>query len=65
MTKRVRIENADTSDHKIVVEVWDKGFGDNAPDILVRKIELDYPTAMTDHDCYVHSGRYLVVKEVT
>ena len=25
MTKKVRIENADTSDHKLVVQVWQKG----------------------------------------
>lgn len=25
MTKKVRIENADTSAHKLVVQVWQKG----------------------------------------
>ena len=25
MTKHIRIENADTSDHKVVVEVWQRG----------------------------------------
>ena len=25
MTKKVRIENADMADYKVVVEVWDKG----------------------------------------
>ena len=28
MTKAIRIENADTSDHKVVVQVWEKGQGD-------------------------------------
>lgn len=58
MTKKVRVENADTSDFKIVVEVWDKG----NPDSLVKSIDLDYPTAMVD-DVYIHNDRYLVIKE--
>ena len=71
MTKRVRIENADTSSYKVVVEVWDKGAllpdgmgGFNqAPDTLARTVILDHPTAMTDQNCYLTSTRYLVVKE--
>ena len=59
MTKRIRIENADTSDHKVVVQIWEKG----EPDRLVREINLDYPTAMTGDEVCIHSGRYLVVKE--
>ncbi len=62
MTKRVRIENADTTDYKVVVEVWDKG-GDGQPDVLVQTVRLDYPTAMTDASVYITSTRYLVVKE--
>lgn len=62
MTKKVRIENADTSNYKVVVQVFDKG-GEGAPDTLVKEIELSHPTAMTGDDCYIHSGRYLVVKE--
>ena len=69
MTKRVRIENADTATYKVVVQVWDKvaagpAEGENAPDVLVKEIALDYPTAMTGDDCYITSTRYLVVKEV-
>lgn len=69
MTKTVRIENADTSDFKVVVEVWEKGFtadgvfSDNVPDMLVKEIELNYPTAMTGPDLYITHTRYLVVKE--
>lgn len=63
MTKRVRIENADTSNYKVVVEVWDKGYPEGEPDKLAKTINLDYPTAMTDHDCYLTSTRYMVVKE--
>lgn len=60
MTKTVRIENADTSDYKVVVEVWDKT---SEGDILVDTLRLDYPTAMTDHNCYITDSRYLVVRE--
>jgi hypothetical protein len=62
MTKHVRIENADTSDYKVIVQIWDKGF-DGAPDVLVREVRLDYPTAMTSSDVYLTSTRYLIVKE--
>ncbi len=71
MTKKVRIENADTSNYKVVVEIWDKGtqlpdgFGgfNQAPDKLVKTINLDFPTAMTGDDVYLTSTRYIVVKE--
>jgi hypothetical protein len=63
MTKKVRIENADTSTYKVAVQIWDKGMG-GAPDTLVREVRLDYPTAMTSDDVYLTSTRYIVVKEV-
>ena len=67
MTKRVRIENADTADYKVVVQIWDKGgVGENGtplPDTLAKEIRLDYPTAMTGDDVYLTSTRYMVVKE--
>lgn len=62
MTKQVRIENADTAPYKVIVEVWDKGYN-GAPDVLVKELRLDNPTAMTGSDCYITSTRYLVVKE--
>lgn len=62
MTKLVRVENADISSYKVVVEVWDKGF-DGAPDVLVKTINLDSPASMTDSSVYLTSTRYLVVKE--
>jgi len=62
MTKLVRIENADLSNYKVVVEIWDKGV-DGAPDVLARKVLLDHPTAMTDSGVYLTSTRYLIVKE--
>lgn len=63
MTKQVRIENADLSSYKVVVEVWDKGYPEGEPDKLARTIELNHPTAMTGTDCYITSTRYLVVRE--
>lgn len=71
MTKKVRIENADTSDYKVIVQVWDESYPVKqddgsfvtAPDILVKEIKLDYPTAMTSDDVYLTSSRYLIVKE--
>lgn len=63
MTKLVRIENADTSAYKVIVEVWDKGYPEGQPDMLAKTINLDYPTAMTDASVYLTNTRYLVVKE--
>lgn len=62
MTKAVRIENADTSNFKVLVQVWDKGQND-APDTLASEHRLDYPTAMTN-GLYLTSTRYLIVKEL-
>lgn len=62
MTKMVRIENADTSDYKVLVEVWDKG-PEGSPDTLAFTRKLDYPTAMTGSDMYLTSTRYIVIKE--
>jgi len=68
MTKRVRIENADTSDYKVIVQLWDKGRDTTPddpgmPDTLVKEVELNHPTAMTGDDVYLTSTRYIVVKE--
>lgn len=62
MTKKVRIENADTASYKVIVEIWDKG-ANGVPDTLAKTINLDYPTAMTGDDVYLTSTRYIVVKE--
>lgn len=62
MTKRVRIENADMSPYKVVVQVWDKGF-DGQPDTLASERTLHNPTDMTGDDVYLTSTRYIVVKE--
>ena len=66
MTKKVRIENADTSNHKLVVQVVRKGAamdgGMSAPDETVSEHAINSPTDMVD--VYVHSGQYLIVREV-
>jgi hypothetical protein len=64
MTKHVRIENADTADYKVEVQVWDKGYPEGEPDKLAFTERLDYPTAMTSSSVYLTSTRYIVVKEV-
>lgn len=61
MTKTVRIENADTADYKVIVEVWDKGYPAGEPDKLADTLKLDYPTAMVNP--YITNSRYLVIKE--
>ena len=61
MTKHVRIENADTSNYKVVVQTCDKGV-DGGPDTLANEQVLGHPTAMTNGACLT-STRYIVVKE--
>lgn len=63
MTKRVRIENADTANYRVTVQVWDKG-ADGAPDTMAFERLLEHPTAMTGDDVYLTSTRYIVVKEL-
>lgn len=65
MTKKVRIENADTSNYKVIVQIWDKGYPEGAPDKLAKEIRLDSPCAMTGDDVYLTSTRYIVVKEAS
>ena len=57
MTKHIRIENADTSDHKVLVEIWEN----EALPILVKSMSLDYPTSMLTETLW--QGRWLVIKE--
>lgn len=64
MTKRIRVENGDTSSWKVMVEVWGKGLekdGSVEPDILVKTVELNYPADLSEF--YIHSTQYLVIKE--
>jgi hypothetical protein len=63
MTKRLRIENADTAKYKVLVQVWDKGI-DGHPDKLAFERVLHNPTDMTDDAVYLTSSRYIVVREL-
>ena len=66
MTKAIRVENACTSDFRVVVQVWDRGGMVNGVpqhDRLVQEILLGHPTAMTPQDLYITDTRYLIVKE--
>ena len=60
MTKKIRIENADTSDWKIEVEVWDEI--DNTGPTLTARHDLHYPTQMLDINIW--QNRFLVVREI-
>lgn len=63
MTKRIRVENADTSSYKVAVDVMDKGV-DGKPDTLVRTVILNNPCDMANDDSlYITDSRYLVVRE--
>ena len=60
MTKNIRIENADTSDHRVVVYAEDQ----QADGTWVRNqvpVALDYPTSL--HTACIHSTRRLVIEE--
>jgi len=61
MTKAIRIENADTSSHKVVVEIWER-HGVSEPDKLIGTKELSHPTQM--ETLTIWGSRYLVIKEV-
>ena len=61
MTKMVRVENADTSNNPIVVQVWERR--DTGPDEMVTEQFLYNPCDMTQ-GITIHGQRYLVVKEV-
>ena len=60
MTKAIRIENADTSNHKVVVEVWYKNHV-TGEDVKEKEVLLDYPTSMTTE--YIHDSKYLIIRE--
>lgn len=61
MTKYVRIENADTSNYGVTVQIWDKGYPEGEPDKLVEEIKLNNPTDLIRP--YLTSTRYFVIKE--
>ena len=65
MTKAVRIENADTSDYRVVVTIQDKVYQDGKWTGEWKDAgeqELNFPTAMSN-GLYLTSDRRLVVTE--
>lgn len=62
MTKAIRIENADTSTHKVRVYRESKNeAGEWVRSDAPSPINLDHPTQMLTE--YVHSGQRLVIEE--
>lgn len=65
MTKTVRIENADTSNNPIRVQVWDVRFkedGATRDDYLAETRDLMNPTDLLTINIW--GTRYLVIKEL-
>ena len=59
MTKKIRIENADGSNHPVRVTVQDKGAqGEWRTN---HAVQLDFPTAMSEQ--FIHSTRRIVIEE--
>lgn len=62
MTKSVRIENADTSDHEVTVFIEDLDPDTGEWVRQAHRTELYFPTALATHAIW--KGRRLVVEEV-
>lgn len=63
MTKLVRIENADCSNFRLLVEVFEKSSVEGEPDKLIKQERLDNPTDMTGFGIYVTSTSYIKISE--
>jgi hypothetical protein len=70
MTKKIRIENADTAPYALIVQTVQKGAAYPtaegappcvAPDVILSEVRLNNPADLAE--IYIHSGTYLVVKE--
>lgn len=61
MTKQVRIENADLSNHKVLIEVWFKGVN-GEPDTKATEYSLGAPTSLVTETIW--KEKYLVIREV-
>lgn len=62
MTKAIRIENADTSSHKVRVFKEQKNPAGEWVRNMDTAIELDHPTQMATD--FIHSHQRLVIEEV-
>lgn len=61
MTKKIRIENADTSHHNVMVQVQRK-LPDGTWESTGTQYRLDTPTQLLEQ--YIHSGQRLVIEDV-
>jgi len=61
MTKQIRIENADNSNHKVTVQVWEVDHSQGVPDKLITEHNLDYACQLITETIW--ANRYLIVKE--
>lgn len=61
MTKKVRIENADTSHYKVIVHVYDQTPG-TGPDTLVEERILNNPADLAEF--FIHGKRYIKIAEL-
>ena len=61
MTKAIRIENADTSEHKVVVQVWERPV-DGRHAKMIDEYPLNHPTAMIEKTIW--KDHFLVIKEI-
>jgi hypothetical protein len=62
MTKKIRIENADTSHHNVKVTVQRKNSDGEWQDVPAEAIDINSPTQMVEK--YIHSHQRLVIEEV-
>lgn len=61
MTKKVRIENADTNDYvEVVIEVFDKDYK-AGEEVKTNTVILGYPTQM--HEETIWDGKRVVITE--
>lgn len=61
MTKAIRVENADMSNHKVMVQVWEKPI-DGGHAKMVIEYPLNQPTAMIEQTIW--KNHFLVIKEI-
>jgi len=62
MTKKIRIENADTSHHNVKVTVQRKNASGEWEDVPAEAVDINTPTQLTEK--YIHSHQRLVVEEI-
>lgn len=63
MTKKIRIENADTSQHNVKVTVQRKNAAGEWEDAPAEAVNLSTPTQLTEK--YIHQQQRLVIEETS